>query len=95
VRPTVDARVSTPLSWDEVAAVDAAAFTIDTVPERVRRQGDPAASIDDQAGSLEGLLELVRRDEERGEGDAPWPPHYAKGAEEPPRVAPSRRRKTS
>jgi bifunctional non-homologous end joining protein LigD len=95
VRPVADARVSTPLRWDEVPTVDAAAFTIDTVPERLRRLADPAADMDAHAGSLDGLLELVRRDEANGLGDAPWPPHFAKAAGEPARVAPSRRRKTA
>ena len=34
IRPTADARVSTPLSWDEVPTCEAQAFTIDTVPNR-------------------------------------------------------------
>jgi hypothetical protein len=32
------------------------------------------------------------REEAEGLGDAPWPPHYAKQAGEPPRVQPSRRK---
>jgi DNA ligase D-like protein (predicted polymerase) len=92
VRPRPDARVSTPLRWDEVADVDAAAFTLRTVPERFARGGDPHDGIDDAAGSLEGFLELSARHETEGLGDAPWPPNYAKTADEPPRVAPSKRR---
>jgi bifunctional non-homologous end joining protein LigD len=38
------------------------------------------------------LLDLARRDEEEGLGDAPWPPHFAKQAGEPKRVQPSRAR---
>ncbi len=41
VRPTADARVSAPLRWDEVAAVEPAAFTIQTMPERIEAAGDP------------------------------------------------------
>ncbi len=93
VRPTADARVSTPLHWDEVPDVEAEGFTLATVPERFRRIGDPGAGIDDAVGSLESLLELSRRHEREGRGDAPWPPHYAKGVDEPPRVAPSRARR--
>ena len=93
VRPTPDARVSTPLSWDEVPDVDAAELRIDTVPALVARRGDPHADIDAHAGSLEGLLELSRRDEENGLGDAPWPPHFRKQEGEPRRVQPSRARK--
>jgi hypothetical protein len=51
------------------------------------------AGIDTAAGSLEALLELAARQQAAGLGDAPWPPHYAKGADEPPRVQPSRRKK--
>jgi DNA ligase D-like protein (predicted polymerase) len=93
VRPTADARVSTPLSWDEVPTCDPAAFTLRTVPERLARRGDPGAGIDDRAGSLEPLLALGARQRGEGQGDAPWPPHYAKGEDEPVRAQPSRRRK--
>ena len=92
VRPTPDARVSTPLSWDEVPGCDPAAFTIGTVPERFADLGDPWSGIDDAAGSLEGLLDLAAQHEEAGFADAPWPPQFAKGANEPRRVQPSRRR---
>jgi bifunctional non-homologous end joining protein LigD len=94
VRPTPDARVSTPLSWDEVPTVEHEALRIDTVPALVAERGDPHADMDATAASLEGLLELARQDEENGLGDAPWPPHYRKQAGEPRRVAPSRARKT-
>src|ERR671922_881289 len=92
VRPTPDARVSTPLSWDEVADVEAEAFTLRTVPDRYRRAGDAGSGIDDQAFLLDPLLDLVARHEAEGLGDAPWPPHYTKQVGEPPRVQPSRRR---
>ncbi|MGZ6124477.1 MAG: non-homologous end-joining DNA ligase [Myxococcales bacterium] len=93
VRPTPDARVSTPLTWEEVPSVDPAEFTLSTVPERFARIGDPHAGIDAQAGSLESLLELSARQKAEGQGEAPWPPHYAKQEDEPPRVQPSKRRK--
>jgi bifunctional non-homologous end joining protein LigD len=92
VRPTKDARVSMPLAWDEVAHVEPADFTLATVPARHAERGDPHAGIDGAAGSLDALLELSARHEAEGLGDAPWPPHYAKGAGEPPRVQPSKRR---
>jgi bifunctional non-homologous end joining protein LigD len=92
IRPTADARVSTPLTWDEVPACDPAAFTIDTVPGRFERTGDPGARIDDAVGSLESLLALATEHEAAGLGDAPWPPHYDKQPGEPPRVQPSKRR---
>ncbi len=95
VRPTPDARVSTPLTWDEVPAVEPEAFTLKTVPARFAQLGDPHARIDSQIGSLQSLLELSQRQKAEGQGDAPWPPHYAKGEDEPPRAAPSRRKKKS
>jgi bifunctional non-homologous end joining protein LigD len=95
VRPLPDARVSTPLSWDEVPTCEAEAFTIATVPGRFAEIGDPGAGIDDAVGSLEALLELSRRDEAEGLGDAPWPPNYRKQEGEPPRVQPSRQRKAA
>jgi len=92
VRPTPDARVSTPLSWDEVPGVDPAEFTLKTVPDRFAKLGDPHAAIDETKGSLEHLLDLSARQKTEGQGDAPWPPHYEKQADEPPRVQPSKRR---
>ncbi len=92
VRPTRDARVSTPLHWTEVPDCQPEAFTMDTVPERFARLGDPWAGMDDAAGSLAALLDLAARDEAAGLPDAPWPPHYDKQAGEPPRVQPSKRR---
>ncbi len=92
VRPTPDARVSTPLTWDEVPGCDPAAFTIGTVPDRFAAIGDPWAAIDDAAGSLDASLELAEEHGAAGFGDAPWPPHYEKTAAEPPRVQPSKRK---
>ncbi|HEY8173254.1 MAG TPA: DNA polymerase domain-containing protein [Dehalococcoidia bacterium] len=94
VRPTADACVSCPIEWDELPSVELKQFTIATVPERYARIGDPAASIDEVHHSLEPLLELMRKHEKQGEGDAPWPPHYQKAEGEPPRVQPSKRRKS-
>lgn len=95
VRPLPDARVSTPLTWDEVPRCDPADFTLFTVPARLAERGDAHADMDDSAGSLEGLLELAARDEASGLGDAPWPPHFKKARGEAPRVAPSRAKKTT
>jgi DNA ligase D-like protein (predicted polymerase) len=92
VRPLPDARVSTPLHWQEVAACNPADFTVLTVPKRFAGIGDPHAGIDAAAGSLEKLLELAAQDEAAGLGDAPWPPHFRKMVGEGPRVAPSRAR---
>jgi bifunctional non-homologous end joining protein LigD len=90
VRPTPDARVSTPLDWEEVPDVDPAELRLDTVPKRLAERGDPSETIDDTSFSLEPLLELAARDEAGGLGDAPWPPHFAKQEGEPKRVQPSR-----
>jgi len=90
VRPLPDARVSTPLRWDEVADCEPADFTVFTVPGRFAAIGDPHAAIDEMPCSLEPLLALADRDEASGLGDAPWPPHFRKMAGEGPRVAPSR-----
>ena len=95
VRPTPDARVSMPLEWDEVAGCDPAAFTMVTAPRRFAERGDASAGIDGAAGSLEQLLALSAAQEAAGLGDAPWPPHYRKRGDEPPRVAPSRRGRRS
>jgi bifunctional non-homologous end joining protein LigD len=92
VRAVPDARVSCPLEWDEVADVEPAELTLATVPVRLRERGDPSASIDEHAGSLDGLLELAASDEREGLGDAPWPPHFRKQKGEPKRVQPSRAR---
>ncbi|GAA1959897.1 non-homologous end-joining DNA ligase [Amycolatopsis minnesotensis] len=88
VRPRADARVSTPIRWDELATVEPDALTIATVPARVAESGDPWASATPQ--SIEPLLEMSRQDMASGLMDAPWPPVYPKQPNEPPRVAPSR-----
>ena len=94
VRPTPDARVSAPLTWDEVPDCEPGDFTLTTMPARFKKLGDLTEGIDvaDAAGSLEPLLELVKRHEAEGLGDAPWPPHFRKQAGEPPRVQPSKRK---
>ena len=92
VRPTADARVSAPLSWDEVDSCEPADFTLATMPARFASVGDRHEGIDRYPGSIERLLELSAQHEREGLGDAPWPPHYKKQQGEPPRVQPSKRR---
>lgn len=59
VRALPDARVSTPLDWDEVRTARPAEFTVLTVPARFAERGDPHAGIDDAVGTLDGLLRLA------------------------------------
>jgi len=72
VRPVPDARVSTPLRWDEVQACRPEVFTPTTVPRRLAEQGDPWEGMDEAPGSLEALLDLAER-----LGPAPRPPASA------------------
>lgn len=90
VRATPDARISTPLHWDEVADCRPEAFTIDTVPGRFAEMGDPWAGMDPSnaavVGSLDRLLVLA---EEMG------PPERApKGSGKRPGAGAGRRRST-
>jgi bifunctional non-homologous end joining protein LigD len=93
VRPRPDARVSTPLTWEEIDACDPADFTMKTMPAWFKANGDRHAGIDQHPCSLEQLLELSAKQEKDGQGDAPWPPQYKKMPGEPTRVQPSRARK--
>lgn len=93
VRPTPDARVSTPFDWSELPGVELEAFTVKTVPARFAARGGVGEAIDARAFSLDPLLELVKKHEAEGQGDAPWPPHYRKQDGEPARVQPSRKKK--
>jgi DNA ligase D-like protein (predicted polymerase) len=95
VRPLPDARVSTPLHWDEVPDCEPADFTVATMPARFAKIGHRHAGMDEAAGSLDALLELAARDDAAGLGDAPWPPHFRKMEKEAPRVAPSRKKGAS
>ncbi|HEY1297092.1 MAG TPA: DNA polymerase domain-containing protein [Chloroflexota bacterium] len=95
VRPTTEARVSAPLDWDEVPSCDPAMFTMDTLPARYARLGDPGEGIDAAVGSLEPLLELASRQAEAGAEEAPpragAVPSPAPGKE----VGPTGRRRTT
>ena len=87
------APVSTPVTWDELPHVETEDFTMATVPARFAELGDVHAGIDDAAWSIEPLLEWSERDEQdRGLGDAPYPPNFPKMEGEPMRVQPSRAR---
>src|ERR1700678_2433944 len=92
VRPVPDARVSAPMTWDEVPSCAPASFTVFTMPERFAAIGDPWEAMDASPGPLDGLLELAARDEAAGVPGAPRPPHHEKQGREAPRVQPSKRR---
>jgi len=93
-RPRVGGQVSTPISWDEVDTVDPEALTIRSVPGLLEGRGDPWAAIASEPQSLQPLLDLAARDRADGLHDAPWPPEYPKQPDEPPRVSPSRAKKS-
>jgi DNA ligase D-like protein (predicted polymerase) len=93
VRPKPDARVSAPMTWEEIADADPGDFTLRTMPRRFETVGDRHAAIDDHPCALDALLELSARHQREGLQDAPWPPQYKKMPGEPPRVQPSRARK--
>jgi DNA ligase D len=93
-RPRVGGQVSTPIEWSELESVDPDSLTIDTVPARVAGHGDPWGDRWEHRQSMEPLLEMHEADMDAGLMDAPWPPVYPKMPNEPPRVAPSRARKS-
>ena len=74
IRPLPDARVSTPLNWDEVTSTRPEQFTVPTVLERFAAMGDPHAGIDDAAGTLDRLISLAA-----GLGPAEKPPRGSDG----------------
>ncbi len=91
------ATVSTPVTWDELDSVDPATHTVLTLPDRLATTGDPWESLHaapDEAPSIEPLLERWRADVEAGFGELPFPPDFPKMPGEPPRVQPSRARKS-
>lgn len=94
VRPTPDGRVSCPVDWDEIPGLDPADFTITTVPERVKKKGDPGSGIDEVSGRLDSLLELAEKQRDQGMGDEPYPPMFPKQRGEPKRVQPSKAKRS-
>ncbi|MBW3659616.1 MAG: non-homologous end-joining DNA ligase, partial [Actinobacteria bacterium] len=90
VRAVPDARVSAPVTWDEVVDVEPEDLTVATMPARLAEVGDLTADLDEHAGSIDGLLALAAADDEAGLPDLPLPPHFPKFANEPKRVPPSR-----
>ena len=93
VRARQDAAVSAPVTWDELPDVAIEDFPLGFFAARYEAVGDLSAGIDESAGRIDTLMEWVARDQENGIGDAPWPPHYPKMPDEPPRVQPSKQRR--
>jgi len=94
VRAYPEAPVSMPFRWDELDDVSPRRWTIADAPARLANDGDAWAEMYDSPQSLVSLLEMHERDMAAGMMDAPWPPVYPKQPNEPPRVAPSRAKKT-
>ncbi|ROP64088.1 non-homologous end-joining DNA ligase [Curtobacterium sp. PhB115] len=94
-RALAHASVSTPITWEELPTADPTTFTIRTVPERLATTGDPWEAMHDAPASIAPLLEWWDRDLANGEGELPFPPDFPKMPGEPPRVQPSRAKKTS
>ena len=86
--------VSTPFQWDELATVRPEGYDLETFADRWEAVGDLTDGIDAAVCDIDGLMGMVAADEERGLGDAPWPPHYPKQPGEPPRVQPSKQRRS-
>ncbi|MEC5190873.1 MULTISPECIES: non-homologous end-joining DNA ligase [unclassified Arthrobacter] len=86
------ATVSCPIGWDELEHISAQDFTITTVPERLKKTGDPWADMHATPGTIDGLLKWWERDLAAGLGELPFPPDFPKMPGEPMRVQPSRAR---
>jgi DNA primase len=94
VRARPGAQVSAPVAWAEIDDIHPDQFTIASLPPRLAAAGDPWLGMNDRPQSLEPLLAMSERDRAQGLLDAPWPPVYPKQPGEPPRVAPSRAKKS-
>ncbi|KHK99875.1 DNA polymerase [Microbacterium mangrovi] len=61
IRALPDARVSMPLSWDDLRTASPEQFTAVTVPALFAERGDAHAGIDDAVGRLDALLHLAEK----------------------------------
>jgi DNA ligase D len=93
-RALPNAAVSTPVTWEELPEVTPSDFTILTVPERLATIGDPWEHMHDTPGSIDTLLQWWEKDVSNGLGELPFPPDFPKMPGEPPRVQPSRAKKS-
>jgi len=91
-RALANAAVSCPVGWDELENVAPTQFTIETVPERLKKVGDPWEPFHEHPGTIDTLLQWWERDVASGLGELPFPPDFPKMPGEPPRVQPSRAR---
>lgn len=89
-RPLPHAPVSMPVTWEQLADVDPASYTVLTVPQILAERGDAWAGMAEAAAPIGGALALWERDCAAGLGEEPFPPDYPKMPGEPPRVQPSR-----
>jgi DNA ligase D len=71
VRGVPEARVSTPIRWDEIDSAEPGDFTIATVPARFAELGDLHAGIDDDVFRIDRLLEWADRDARDSGTDVP------------------------
>src|SRR5947207_5108469 len=85
IRPKPGAPVSAPVEWDELTSVQPEDFNVETMPARFASVGDRHAGINDNAYSLDPLLDMYERDEAEGLTDMPYPPDYPKMPGEPKR----------
>ncbi|MDH6108968.1 DNA ligase D [Kitasatospora sp. MAP12-15] len=95
LRARPEATVSTPLGWEELDDAGPQDFTLRTVPPRLAALGDPYAELAEHAFGLGSVLELAARQaHDEGLGELPYPPDHPKAPGEPPRVQPSRARRS-
>jgi len=92
-RPLAHAPVSCPVEWSELGGIDPRSLTLSTVPDRLRVNGDPWATLHERPGTIGTLLEWWDRDLAAGLGELPFPPDFPKMPGEPSRVQPSRARR--
>lgn len=92
IRPTPAARVSAPLTWDELPSVSPDDFTVLTMPARFAEQGDRWAPLyASDPAPITTALQWYAADDVDGGAEMPYPPEYPKMPGEPPRVQPSKK----
>ena len=88
IRARTGARVSTPMTWQQLAEVkDPRDFNLKTVPDFLA-DGYAWSDMDDVSYSLDPLLGLWQT---LAGGELNFPPDYPKQPDEPPRVQPSKK----